>query len=188
MQLLTEETPIRDVVVVKTEVYEDERGFFLEAYRQDQFAAAGLPASFVQLNHSGSVRNTVRGLHFQWDPPMGKLMRVTRGEAFLVAVDIRLGSPTLGKWFGVNVSAENRIQLYGPAGCARGFCVLSDFAEIQYLCTNTYNPGAESGFLWNDPAVGIEWPVRDPILSVKDQEALPLARWLDRAESSAFTY
>jgi len=188
MRIHTEATPIRDVTVIKPQVFEDERGFFLEVFRQDRFAETGLPSSFVQLNHSGSVRNTVRGLHFQWDPPMGKLMRVTRGEALLVAVDIRRGSPTLGKWFGVTASAENRIQLCGPPGCARGFCVLSEYAEIQYLCTGTYNPGAESGFLWNDPAVGIEWPVKDPILSRKDREAQTLEEWLERKESFAFTY
>jgi len=188
MQIKTETTPIKDVVVVKPEVFKDERGFFLEVFREDLFAETGLPSAFVQLNHSGSVRNTVRGLHFQWDPPMSKLMRVTRGEAFLVAVDIRRGSPTLGRWFGVNASAEDRIQLYAPAGCARGFCALSAFVEIQYLCTAIYNPGGEAGILWNDPAVGVEWPVKDPVLSTKDREAQTLEKWLQRTESSAFTY
>ena len=188
MQIKTETTPIKDVVVVKPEVFKDERGFFLEVFREDLFAETGLPSAFVQLNHSGSVRNTVRGLHFQWDPPMSKLMRVTRGEAFLVAVDIRRGSPTLGRWFGVNASAEDRIQLYAPAGCARGFCAVSAFVEIQYLCTAIYNPGGEAGILWNDPAVGVEWPVKDPLLSMKDREAQTLEEWLERTESAAFTY
>ncbi len=118
---------------------------------------------------------------------MGKLMRVSLGEAFLVAVDIRKGSPTLGNWVGVNVSAKNKKQVWAPAGFARGFCVLSDFAEIQYLTTGIYNSGAESGILWNDPEIGIEWPVTDPILSDKDKEAQTLSQWLETEESKYFT-
>ena len=149
-----------------------------ETYREDQFEEMGLPTKFVQDNHSRSVKGTVRGLHFQWEPPMGKLMRVTLGTAFLVAVDIRKGSPTLGKWVGVEASAENRRQVWAPAGFARGFCVLSELAEIQYKCTGLYNDKAESGILWNDPAIGIEWPVKDPILSDKDRKAQTLEQWL----------
>lgn len=119
---------------------------------------------------------------------MGKLMRVTFGTAFLVAVDIRRGSPTLGKWFGVELDGASNRQVWAPAGFARGFCVLSDFAEIQYLCTGVYNGGGESGVLWNDPAIGVEWPVTDPILSDKDRKAQTLQEWLDRSESSHFTY
>ena len=170
------------------EVFEDERGFFMEAYREDQFKQLGLPTNFVQDNHSRSVKGVVRGLHFQWEPPMGKLMRVTYGMAFLVAVDIRKGSPTLGKWFGVQISAADRKQVWAPAGFARGFCVLSDFAEIQYKCTGIYNNRAESGILWNDPAIGIEWPVTNPILSQKDAGAQTLAQWLGRPESGYFTF
>ena len=188
MQVEIEKTAIEGVIVVKPEVFEDQRGFFLEAYRQDQFQELGLPGNFVQLNHSGSVKNVVRGLHFQWDPPMGKLMRVTRGTAFLVAVDIRKGSPSLGQWFGVECSAENRWQLWAPASFARGFCVLSDYAEIQYMCTGIYNNAAESGVLWNDPQIGVEWPVTDPILSEKDTIAQTLDEWLATEESEHFTY
>lgn len=119
---------------------------------------------------------------------MGKLMRVTFGSAFLLAVDIRKNSPTLGKWVGVEASAENRRQVWAPAGFARGFCVLSEAAEIQYKCTGIYNNKGESGILWNDPAIGIEWPVRDPILSDKDKNAQILAQWLARPESQNFTY
>ena len=119
---------------------------------------------------------------------MGKLMRVTAGSAFLVAVDIRKGSPTLGQWFGVEVTDRNRRQVWAPAGFARGFCVLSDFAEIQYKCTGIYNSRAESGILWNDPEIGIRWPIVDPILSEKDIRALPLAQWLKSAESDHFTF
>ncbi len=188
MELSVEKTSIKDVIVVKPQIFRDERGFFSEIYRQDQFKNLGLPETFVQLNHSGSVKGVTRGIHFQWDPPMGKLMRVTAGKAFLVAVDIRKGSPTLGKWFGVEVSAENGLQIWAPAGFARGFCVLSRYAEIQYLCTGVYNNKGESGIRWDDPEIGIKWPVENPILSKKDQTAQTLKEWLQRSESSYFTY
>jgi dTDP-4-dehydrorhamnose 3,5-epimerase len=174
------------VKVIVPEAFHDERGFFYEVYRHDQFAALGLPTTFVQLNQSGSVRGVVRGLHFQWEPPMGKLMRVTRGRAFLVAVDIRHNSPTCGHWFGIEASDEDRRQLWAPASFARGFCVLSDFAEVQYLCTGNYNARAESGIRWDDPEIGIAWPVREPILSDKDRSAQTLAAWLARPESHHF--
>jgi dTDP-4-dehydrorhamnose 3,5-epimerase len=176
------------VVVIKPQVFEDERGFFLESYRADQFKEIGLPGKFVQDNHSGSIKGVLRGLHFQWDPPMAKLMRVTVGKAYLVAVDIRKGSPTLGKWFGIEASAENRIQVFAQAGFARGFCALSDFVEVQYKCTGIYNPEGESGILWSDPAIGITWPIDDPIISAKDQVAQTLAEWLEKPESDNFTY
>lgn len=176
------------VKVIKTLAFEDERGFFAEVYRRDQFEALGLPGEFVQLNHSGSVRGVVRGLHFQYDPPMGKLMRVTRGAALLVAVDIRLGSPTLGRWVGIEASAENRLQLWAPASFARGFCVRSEFAEVQYLCTGTYNRAGESGIRWDDPEIGIDWGVDAPILSEKDRSAQTLREWLSRPEARTFTF
>jgi dTDP-4-dehydrorhamnose 3,5-epimerase len=188
MQLSIHNTDIDAVKIVIPEVYKDDRGFFMEVYRKDQFSALGLPSDFVQFNHSGSVKNTVRGLHFQWEPPMGKLMRVTRGEAFLVAVDIRKGSPTLGKWVGLNINEENKHLVWAPAGFARGFCVLSDYAEIQYLTTGIYNGNCESGILWNDPVVGIKWPVNDPILSNKDKVAQTLAQWLETENSNHFQY
>ena len=177
-----------DLAVVVTEVFRDNRGFFTETFRADQFEALGLPTKFLQDNHSGSVRGVLRGLHFQWDPPMGKLMRVTRGTAFLVAVDIRKGSPTLGKWFGAEVSAEDRKQIWAPAGFARGFCTLSDFAEIQYKCTGVYNSRGESGICWNDPEIGINWPIRDVQLSEKDRQARTLQQWLSSPESENFRY
>ena len=188
MKIEVQETSLPGVVVVSHEFFEDERGFFVEVYRQDLFRDAGLPHTFAQLNHSRSAKNVVRGLHFQWDPPMGKLMRVTQGAAFLVAVDIRTGSPTLGRWYGLEVTAESRRQVWAPAGFARGFCVLSDYAEIEYLCTGTYNPKGESGISWNDRAIGIEWPARDPVLSAKDLSAPPLAGWLSRPESRHLRY
>ncbi|MDD5308930.1 MAG: dTDP-4-dehydrorhamnose 3,5-epimerase [Deltaproteobacteria bacterium] len=188
MKINTARTHIDGVIVVKPEVFRDDRGFFLEVFRADQYRELGLPSGFVQFNHSGSVRNVVRGLHFQWEPPMGKLMRVVRGAAFLVAVDVRKGSPTLGEWYGRVCSEEDQALVCAPAGCARGFCVVSDYAEIQYLCTGTYNNKAESGVRWNDPRIGIEWPVRDPILSPKDRDAQTLDQWLAREESALLPY
>ena len=188
MKVKLEPTAIADVVVVAPDAFQDERGFFVEVYRRDVFSELGLPTEFVQLNHSRSARNVLRGLHFQWEPPMGKLMRVTQGRAFLAAVDIRHGSPTRGDWVGVTLDAADKKQLWAPAGFARGFCVLSDYAEIEYLCTGTYSAAGESGVLWNDPAIGIEWPITDPILSAKDQNAQTLAEWFDRAESALFRY
>lgn len=188
MQIKVESRHLDGVVVLVPEVFEDSRGFFMETFRTDQFRELGLPTEFVQDNHSRSVKDTVRGLHFQWEPAMGKLMRVTIGTAFLVAVDIRKGSPTLGKWVAVAASAENRKQVWAPAGFARGFCVISEHAEIQYKCTGLYNNKAESGILWNDPAIGIDWPVKDPILSDKDRKAQTLEQWLSSPNSDNFRY
>ncbi len=176
MQITVESKHLQDVVVVLPGVFSDNRGFFSETFRSDQFQSLGLPTGFVQDNHSRSVKGVVRGLHFQWEPPMGKLMRVTLGTAFLVAVDIRKGSPTLGKWVGVECSAENRRMVWAPAGFARGFCSLSDGTEIQYKCTGIYNSKAESAIRWNDPAIGIEWPLADVVVSEKDRNARSLAR------------
>lgn len=188
MEIKVESRFLQDVVVIVPEVFRDGRGFFMETFREDQFKAKGLPTQFVQDNHSRSAKGVVRGLHFQWDPPMGKLMRVSLGSAFLVAVDIRKGSPTLGKWAGVEASQENCRQVWAPAGFARGFCVLSDVAEIQYKCTGIYNSRAESGIRWDDPEIGIEWPIRDVSLSDKDKNAQTLVQWLSRPESSNFAY
>jgi len=188
MQLKLTDTHLKEVKIVVPELFRDERGFFTEVFRVDQFKELGMPYQFVQFNHSGSVKNVVRGLHFQWEPPMGKLMRVSVGEAFLVAVDIRKGSPTLGKWFGDVFSARDKKMLWAPPSFARGFCVVSEFAEIEYLTTGIYNNKAESGILWNDPAIGIKWPVTDPILSGKDEKAQTLAEWLDHPNSDNFKY
>jgi dTDP-4-dehydrorhamnose 3,5-epimerase len=187
MDIKIESRFLGDVVVLVPDAFRDARGFFMETYREDQFQAHGLPTHFVQDNHSRSAKGVLRGLHFQWEPPMGKLMRVTLGTAFLVAVDIRKGSPTLGKWVGVEASDENRREVWAPAGFARGFCVLSDVAEIQYKCTGLYSNKCESGIRWDDPEIGIEWPIRDVTLSDKDQKAQTLAQWLARPESSNFS-
>lgn len=186
MDIKVEKTEIDDVIIVRPGYYRDDRGFFSEIFREDVFRAAGLPDSFVQLNHSGSVKHVVRGLHFQWAPPMGKLMRVTEGVAFLVAVDIRKDSDSRGRWVGRTVSKDDRTMIWAPAGFARGFCVLSEWAEIQYLCTGVYNAHGESGIRWNDPEIGIQWPVSTPIVSPKDATAQTLREWLARPESDNF--
>lgn len=188
MEFSVDSRHLNGIVVLLPQVFQDDRGFFSETFRADKFESLGLPVTFVQDNHSGSVRGVLRGLHFQFEPPMGKLMRVTRGSAYLVAVDIRKGSPTLGKWFGTEVSAENRKQVWAPAGFARGFCVLSEYAEIQYKCTGVYNSTGESGIRWDDPDVGIEWPIKDAVLSEKDRNAQTLSEWLARPESQKFQY
>ncbi len=188
MQIKIESRLLGDVVVIVPEIFQDARGFFTETFRADQFKALGLPTEFVQDNHSRSAKGVVRGLHFQWDPPMGKLMRVTAGSAFLVAVDIRKGSPHLGKWAGVEASAENRRQVWAPAGFARGFCALSEGTEIQYKCTGIYSNKAESAIRWNDPAIGIKWPLTDVTVSDKDRNAAPLADWLRSPDSDNFRY
>lgn len=178
---------LEEVLVLVPSARSDQRGYFMETYREDQFRGLGVSQRFVQDNHSYSKKGVLRGLHFQWEPPMGKLMRVTRGEAFLVAVDLRQGSPTLGKWVGVRASAENRRQVWAPASFARGFCALTEHVEVQYKCTGTYNSQAESAIRWNDPTIGIDWPVRDPIISEKDQNAQTLAEWLASANAGRFT-
>jgi len=190
MEIKIESRSFRDLAVLVPDIFQDSRGFFMETYREDKFREMGLPHQFVQDNHSRSEKGVVRGLHFQWEPPMGKLMRVTLGSAFLVAVDIRQGSPTLGRWVGVEASADNRRQVWAPAGFARGFCVLSEVAEIQYKCTGIYSSKAESGILWNDPAIGIEWPVGAPEvqLSEKDKKAQTLAQWLASPLAANFQY
>ena len=188
MKIRIESTHLNGLAVLVPEVFEDQRGFFMETFRADQFQELGLPHEFVQDNHSRSEKGVLRGLHFQWDPPMAKLMRVTYGTAFLVAVDIRKDSPTLGQWYGLEASAQNKKQVYAPTGFARGFCVLSDFAEIQYKCTGIYNPKGESGIRWDDSDIGIEWPIQNPTLSPKDAQAQTLSEWLRKPDSLLFSF
>lgn len=183
MPFTVEPTDLPEVLVVSPGAYEDGRGWFAEVYRVDVAAKSGLPDAFRQVNQSRSRRGVVRGLHFQWDPPMGKLMRVVLGEAFLVAVDIRPGSPTLGRWVGITASADDRRQLWAPAWFARGFCTLADVTDVEYFCTATYSSSGESGIRWDDPAIGVEWPIDTPILSPKDATAQTLAEWLERPEA-----
>jgi dTDP-4-dehydrorhamnose 3,5-epimerase len=167
---------IPDVLLITPPISDDERGFFMETYKRSAFAAAGIDENFVQENHSGSERGVLRGLHFQREPyAQGKLVRVLRGEIFDVAVDIRPGSPTRGKWIGLTLSAENRQMMYLPRWCAHGFCVLSDRAEITYMTTTEYAPGHESGIMWNDPKLGIQWPISSPTLSERDTKWPPFS-------------
>ena len=191
MKMQVRRTSLPEVLIIEHEVFEDDRGFFMEVYRADQFADhahLGLPERFVQVNQSRSTRGVTRGLHFQWEPPVGKLMRVIVGEALLVAVDIRPGSPTLGHHESIVASAENKLQVWAPASFARGYCTLSDVAEVEYLTTGIYNPATESGVRWDDPDIGIDWPVKEPTLSAKDAAAQSLADWLARPEAQAFRY
>jgi dTDP-4-dehydrorhamnose 3,5-epimerase len=188
MDIRIESRHLEDVVVLVPDIFQDSRGFFMETFRADQFESHGLPVRFVQDNHSRSAKGVVRGLHFQWEPPMGKLMRVTAGQAFLVAVDIRKGSPTLGKWVGTEASVENRRMVWAPAGFARGFCAMAEGTEIQYKCTGIYSNKAESAIRWNDPDIGIQWPLTDVTISDKDRNAATLAEWLRSPNSETFQY
>ena len=168
-------TKLPGVVVVHPTVHGDERGFFMETFHEADFVASGLPARFVQDNHSRSARGVLRGLHFQYPQWQGKLVRVVSGEIFDVAVDIRTGSPTYGQWIGEMITAENKHQLYVPPGYAHGFCVVSEMADVVYKCTTLYKPEDEISVLWNDPGIGIEWPIPNPLVSAKDREAKPLS-------------
>jgi dTDP-4-dehydrorhamnose 3,5-epimerase len=170
-------TNIDGVVIIEPKVFGDERGFFLETFQAERYKEfAGINMSFVQDNHSRSGKNVLRGLHFQKTNPQGKLVRVVRGEVFDVAVDIRKGSPTYGQWAGAILSEENKRQFWVPPGLAHGFVVLSDIADFEYKCTDYYDPADEGCLMWNDPAVGIEWPEGiEPVLSAKDQVGQTLA-------------
>ena len=165
-----ETTSLSGVVIIVPNVFGDARGFLMETYKRSEFEAAGLPVTLVQENHSQSAAGTLRGLHYQREPKaQGKLVRVVRGEVFDVAVDIRTGSPTLGRWIGVTLSAENRKSIYIPPGFAHGFCVTSPEAEVIYKTTEEYAPELEFGIRWDDPALGIAWPIASPTLSERDR-------------------
>ena len=162
------ETKLAGVVIIEPRIFGDSRGYFMETWNRSRYEEIGLPGTFVQDNLSFSAHGVLRGLHFQQPQPQGKLVWVLQGEVFDVAVDIRAGSPTFGQWTGVTLSADNKRQLYIPAGFAHGFCVTSATALFSYKCTDYYNPAAENGILWNDPDLGIRWPVKEPLLSAKD--------------------
>ncbi|WP_343655936.1 dTDP-4-dehydrorhamnose 3,5-epimerase [Cupriavidus sp.] len=175
-------TALPEVLILEPKVFGDDRGFFFESFQAKDFQqATGVDGHFVQDNHSRSVGNVLRGLHFQVEHPQGKLVRVVAGEIFDVAVDIRKGSPNFGKWVGVSLSAANKRQLWVPEGFAHGFVVTSEHAEVLYKTTDYWYPEHERSLAWNDPEIAVEWPIRgEPVLSAKDQVGMSLAQWRDQ--------
>jgi dTDP-4-dehydrorhamnose 3,5-epimerase len=172
-------TPLEGLLIVDMDYFRDERGFFIESWHKRNFAEAGLAAEFVQDSHSRSGARVLRGLHYQdMRAPMAKLVRCTVGRIMDVAVDLRASSPTFGKWFSIELSAENQRQIFVPVGFAHGFASLSDICEMQYKQTEFYAPSSEGGIAWNDPDLGIEWPYRDPVLSPKDRQQPSLKDYL----------
>jgi len=168
MKIIT--TSIEGILIIEPKTFKDNRGFFMETYNQKRYTASGINSAFVQDNLSYSLKNTLRGLHFQIKHPQAKLIQVISGEIFDVAVDLRSGSATFGKWTGIHLSGENKRQMYIPEGFAHGFCVLSEFALFHYKCSDFYAPEDEGGIIWFDPDIGIEWPVENPIISEKDNQ------------------
>jgi dTDP-4-dehydrorhamnose 3,5-epimerase len=177
------QTDLPGVVVVEPDVHQDSRGFFLETYHAAKYREGGIDGPFVQDNHSRSIRGTLRGLHLQLGRPQGKLIRVIEGEIYDVAVDVRRRSPTFGRWVGVSLSAENFKQCYVPPGFAHGFCVLSPDAQVEYKCTDLYQPASEIGVAWNDPALSIAWPIAEPLLSDRDRRHPTLAELMEQLPS-----
>jgi dTDP-4-dehydrorhamnose 3,5-epimerase len=169
------ETSLPGTLVLEPAVFGDSRGYFFESYHRDRYREAGITGDFVQSNVSRSARGVLRGLHYQWPNPQGKLVSVLEGEVYDVAVDIRRGSPHFGQWAGVMLSAENKRQFWIPEGFAHGFCVVSEFATFAYQCTALYDREADAGVRWNDAAIGIDWPLSEPLLSDKDARAPLLA-------------
>jgi len=169
------ETSLPGCVVIEPQVFGDSRGFFYESYNEAKYREAGIERKFVQSNVSRSARGVLRGLHYQWPHPQGKLVSVLEGEVYDVAVDIRRGSPTFGQWTGVMLTAENHRHFWIPEGFAHGFCVVSEFATFSYQCTDLYDAKADGGVRWDDPAIGIDWPISAPLLSEKDSKAPLLA-------------
>lgn len=163
------ETELPGVLLIEPQVFGDPRGFFMETYQEARYRELGIAARFVQDNHSRSRRGVLRGLHYQLIQPQGKLVWVPRGEVFDVAVDIRRGSPTFGRWAGYVLNDQNHYQFYVPPGFAHGFCVLSEEADFMYKCTDYYHPESERGIAWDDPEIGIDWPIQEVILSDKDR-------------------
>ncbi len=167
-------TPLPGVILIELDVYRDPRGYFLESFHQKKYADAGIGGPFVQDNFSKSSKGTLRGLHAQLTHPQAKLVHVVAGEIWDVAVDIRPESRTYKKWYGVTLSSQQPTQLFIPAGFAHGFCVLSDIAEVEYKCTDLYDPSNELHLLWNDPDLAIQWPIQNPVLSAKDRDGISL--------------
>lgn len=180
MSLEVVSTSIPDLKIIKPKVFGDDRGFFYESYNSGRYENSGIPVSFVQDNVSFSKRGTLRGLHFQNPKAQGKLVSVLWGAVYDVAVDIRVGSPTFGRWVGVELSADNKHQFYVPPGFAHGFCVTSDEALFSYKCSGYYAPECEASILWNDKSLGIDWPDCEPILSKKDMQGTPLDQFSEK--------
>jgi len=179
MKTTVTKTPLEGIVLVNINYFQDERGFFIESWHKRDFAEAGLDLEFVQEGHSRSGYSVLRGMHYQdMTAPMGKLVRCTLGKIYDVAVDLRISSPTFGKWFGVELTAENKIQLYVPPGFAHGFVSLTEVVEVQYKQTGFYTPSSEGTLSWCDPQVGIDWPIKQPILSKRDQNGKSLQEYL----------
>ncbi len=173
------ETKLEGIVLVEPQVHGDSRGFMVETYRADAWAELGIDAGFVQHNHSRSARGTLRGIHFQTEPGQAKLVRCPRGKIFDVAVDLRRGSPTFGQWEGQVLDDEAHRQLYVPVGFGHGFAVLSEEADVSYLLSNLYDPATEAGIAWDDPDIGVDWPVAEPLLSERDKKAQRFAEIAD---------
>lgn len=175
-----EQTSVPGVIVVTPDIHRDGRGFFLETYHREKYVNGGIAPVFVQDNHSKSAKGTLRGLHIQLEHTQAKLVHVIQGEIWDVAVDVRLGSPSFGKHFGTTLTAETQRQLFIPLGFAHGFAVLSEEAEVEYKCSDIYDPGSDISIAWNDPDLAIPWPIEQPALSEKDESAAPLSEWIDR--------
>ena len=173
-------TGLPGVLIIDPQVHRDGRGFFVETYHQDRYREQGITSVFVQDNHSRSAGRTIRGLHLQLRKPQGKLIRVVHGDVFDVAVDVRRGSPTFGRWVSVRLTAANFKQCYVPPGFAHGFCVMSEMAEVEYKASDVYDPEGELGIAWNDPTLAIEWPIAAPVLSDRDRRLPTLAEQLDQ--------
>lgn len=178
--------PLSGLKRICPKVHGDTRGFFLEAFNAAAYVEAGIPLTVLQHNQSRSQKSVVRGLHFQWDKPLDKLIRVTRGRAFTVAVDIRKGSPTFGSWHGHELSEENKEEIFAPFGFATGFCALEDNTEVEYYYSAYYNQAGESNIAWNDPDIAIAWPITHPVLSERDSAAQSLKAWIEKRESDLF--
>ncbi len=186
MGLILKEEYLDGLKLFEPKVFYDDRGFFLESFRADEFKAMQLPVNFVQDNHSRSAKNVFRGLHFQWEAPQGKLIRVTRGAALFVELDIRRDSPHLGKHIKIELNEENKRVLWVPPGFANGFLSLADNTDVLYKCTAVWNGKSEGSIRWNDPALNIALPIEQPVISDKDKNAQSLADWLHRPESKKF--
>src|SRR5215471_11077835 len=186
MDIKVTPTRIAEIIVIDTDFFQDERGFFIESYHKQRYAQHGICYEFVQDNHSGSRRGVLRGFHYQDDSaPMGKLVRCLFGKILDVAVDLRVGSPTFGQWVAIELTAANKRQLMVPQGFGHAFLTLSDGAEVLYKCTGYYTPAAEGTLAWNDPEINVDWPIAEPVLSSRDQNGMSLRQYL---ENPAFKY